>query len=487
MRPAAGRPVRAQRPGAPPGEPPIRLGTSGWRGVLGEEFTLPRLRAALRGAAAWFAERGGGRVIVAHDTRFLADRMAGQAALALAEAGLEPVLGRGATPTPVVARTVRRRRAAGALVLTASHNPPEYAGLKVMGPEGGCIGDADAKVLERAIAAADRGELPGRPPRASDLNRAYRGELLRRLDREAIGRARPAIAYDAMHGAGAGVLDDVLTRAGARVQVLHADPDPRFGGHSPDPRPERLRALRELVRGGRGLRLGLASDGDADRFAVVDADGRVLSETDALALLVDHLASSGRIRGGVALSVATGSLVERVAERHGLAVSRHPIGFKHLTRVLAGGAAEVAGEESGGFAWGRFGRDKDGLLAGALLTERLAQARRPLGEALARLHRELGRSDCGRLALPATPSARDALARLLERPPDRVGGVEVREAQTTGALRLAFDDGFLMLRGSGTEPVLRVYAEARGPRALARRLAAGRALLGLAGASRRSG
>ena len=464
---------------------PIRLGTSGWRGVFGEEFTLPRLRAALRGAAAWFAASGRGEVIVGHDTRFLAERMAEQAALALSEAGLRVLLGRGPTPTPVLARAVRRRRAKGALVLTASHNPPEYHGLKVLGPEGGCIDDAAARVLERAIARADAGPLAGARPRAADLCGVYRRELLRRIDTGAIGRARPRVFYDAMHGTGAGLLDGVLAQAGARVRCLHDDSDPRFGGHPPDPRPELLRSLSAALRTGRGLRLGLASDGDADRYAVVDVDGRVLSETDALALLVDHLAATGRVRRGVAISEATGSLVERVAARHGLAVTRHPIGFKHLTRALASGAADLAGEESGGFAWGAFGCDKDGLLAGALLTERLALERRPLGEALARLHREHGRSACGRVAGPATARGAHALERLMERPPRRVDGAAVREARHVGGLRLAFDDGFLMLRGSGTEPVLRVYAEASGPRALARRLAAGRRLLGLGGKSRK--
>ena len=467
-------------------DPPIRLGTSGWRGVYGEEFTLPRLRAALRGAASWFAAAGGGEVVVAHDTRFLAEDLAALAALALAAEGLAVVSARGPTATPVVARAVRRRSAAGALVLTASHNPPEYHGLKVLGPEGGCIGDRDARVLERAIARADSGPLSGTPPRATDLCRAYRSDLLRRLDTEAIARASPRVFYDAMHGAGAGLLDEVLKRAGARVEVLRREPDPRFGGHAPDPRPEFLRGLAAALRAARGLALGIASDGDADRFAAIDQDGRALSATEALALLVDHMATTGRVRGGIAISEATGSLVARVAERHGLAVSRHPIGFKHLTRALASGDADLAGEESGGFAWEAFGRDKDGLLAGALLTERLALERRPLGEALKRLYTEHGRSACGQRAVAATPGARDALEQLEAQPPGRVDGAEVREARIGGGLHLAFEDGFLMLRGSGTEPVLRIYGEASGPRALGRRLTAGRALLGLVGDPRES-
>lgn len=468
--------------GKGPTEPAVRFGTSGWRGVFGEEFTLPRLRAVLRATAAWFAAAGGGEVVVAHDTRFLGERLAELAAHALAERGLRPVLGRGPTPTPAAARAVRRRRAAGAVVLTASHNPPEYHGVKVLGASGGCISDAEARRLERRIAGASREPLAGGPLRRSDLRGAYLRDLRRRIDGAAIARLRPRIVYDAMHGAGAGLLDAALASEGARVTTLRAEPDPRFGGAAPDPRPERLRDLAAAVRRLRGPRLGLASDGDADRFAALDARGRVLTETEALALLVDHLASTGRIRRGVAISVATGSLVERVAAGHGLPVSRHPIGFKHLTRELAEGRADVAGEESGGFAWERFGRDKDGMLAGALLTERLALGRCPLAEQLAGLYREHGRTACGRAARPAAADAVERLGRLLVSPPGRVDGSRVRAVRDDDGLHLALDDGFLMLRVSGTEPVLRVYAEAPGPRALGRRLAAGGDLLGAAGA-----
>jgi len=465
---------------------PIRFGTSGWRGRLAEEFTLPRLRAALRGVAGWFAQAGGGEVVVVHDTRFLGERLAELAAGILVEQGLRPVLGRGPLPTPVAVRALLRRRAVGALVLTASHNPPEDHGLKVFGSWGGGIDDASARALERAIARASRAEPePCARLRRTELGAPYVRELLRLLDCEALARARPRIVYDAMHGAGAGVLDAALERAGARVEVLRGEPDPGFGGAAPDPTPERLAALRDAV-GRRGRRLGLASDGDADRFAAVDADGRVLSSTEAVALLVDHLARSGRARRGVAISLATGSLVARVAASHGLPVSRHPIGFKHLAAALRTGAADLAGEESGGFAWDRFSRDKDGILAGCLLAELVATSRRPLGARLRELVERHGASACGRTAVLAAPPVREAFERLRAAPPGRVDGALVRGLRDDDGLHLSLDDGFLMLRPSGTEPLLRVYAEAPGARRLSRRLAAGRALLGLSGVSRRS-
>jgi phosphomannomutase len=303
-------------------------------------------------------------------------------------------------------------------------------------------------------------------------------EWARRVDVEAIGRARPRVWFDAMHGSGAGVLDVALLEAGARVEVLRADPDPRFGGSPPDPRPEQLHALRRAVRSGRGLRLGLATDGDADRFAVVDADGRVLSESEAVALLVDHLARTGRIRAGVALSLATGGLAERVARAHGLRVERYPLGFSHLAAALESGGADVAADESGGFAWGRVGPGKDGLLAGGLLTEIVAETRAPLSKRIADLERRHGRSCCARTAVPATPSALARFDRLCTTPPARVAGEGARVEPMADGLRLLLDDGFLVLRASSTEPVLRVYAEAAGPARVRRRLAAGRSLLG---------
>jgi phosphomannomutase len=276
-----------------------------------------------------------------------------------------------------------------------------------------------------------------------------------------------------MPGAGAVPLRRALERLGARVTSLRGEPDPRFGGAAPDPVPDQLRALSRSVRRARGLRLGLATDGDADRFAVVDAGGRVLCETHASALLIDHLARSGRLRRGVALSIATGSLVEHVAVGFGLTVTRHPIGFRFLAQALASGAADAAADESGGFAWGRFGVEKDGILAGCLLAEIVATSRAPLTRRIAELERRHGRVHGGRRAWPAHPRALAQLARLREAPPSRVAGRSVREALTSDGLRLAFDDGFLLLRASGTEPVLRLYAEAASAPELARRLAAG--------------
>src|SRR5262245_5481047 len=362
---AAKRP--RSEPQASEGGPPrklaaIRFGTSGWRGVLGEDFTLPRLRRVLAAVGRWLQEQGApGEVIVAHDTRPLGDRMARLAAAALREHGQRPLLARGAVPTPVIARAIRSRRARAGLVFTASHNPPEYHGLKLLGASGGSLAPAPIRRIEAMLAEAGEPESAAAArARRLDLKAAYLEDLLELIERNPIARARLRVVYDAMHGAGASVLASALRRSGARVRLLRGRPDPRLGGQAPDPIPERLGGLVRALRGARGLALGIATDGDADRFTAVDAGGRVLSPTQAVALLVDHLARSGRIRRGLALSVATGSLVEKIAQGHGLAVTRHPIGFRLLSERLAAGAADAAADESGGFALGSFSADKDG-------------------------------------------------------------------------------------------------------------------------------
>jgi phosphomannomutase len=460
---------------------PPRFGTSGWRGILGDEIDDRRTAAVASGVAAWLASSGArGPCLVAHDRRFGGPRLAALASEVLSAHGIASCAARGAVATPVVARALARGDAETALVFTASHNPPSDHGLKLL-VRGGASAPPDAtRAIERAAAAAlAERAVPRSPARGLrlDLTSRYLHDLAGLIDRDALRRAQLRVACDALHGAGAGLLDVFLASAGVRVVTLRGEPDLRFGGAAPDPRPERLASLRRRVAGGGGIALGLATDGDADRYAAIDSGGRLLDDGHVLALLVDHLARTGRIRRGVAISWATSSLVERVARAHGLAVERFPIGFKHLAVALAEGRADAAGEESGGFALAAFHRDKDGVLAGALIAELAAVQGAPLAARARALERVHGPSVCGRIALRADARAREALARLVAAPPERACGARVREVDARDGLRLALDDGFVGMRASGTEGVLRVYAEAPDARALARRLAAGRAWL----------
>jgi phosphomannomutase len=454
---------------------PIRFGTSGWRGVLGDEFTFERARAVVRAIAEWGRGRGRG-FVVTHDTRFLAERFAEDAAAVLAAAGLRAWRGAGPLPTPAAAHEVRRRRAAGGIVFTASHNPPEYQGLKLLVADGASAPPGVTREIESlAQRVLARGNVPraAAVARAVELGAPYRRELGALLETRLVRGARLAVVYDALHGTGAGFLDRVLADAGLDVRARRLERDPGFGGAAPDPKPERLRGIALELRRLRGARLGLATDGDADRIAALDEHGRVLSSADALALLVEHAARSGRARRGVALTWAAGSLAGRVARAHGLAVERHPVGFTHLSRALAAGRADLAGDESGGFALAAFGPDKDGILAGALLTECAAANGGSLAAALGALRRKHGACAWGQLAVRLDAGSRATLAALRAGPPARVAGARVVRVRAVDGVRLELEDGFVMLRVSGTEPLARVYAEAPTRAELARRLRAG--------------
>lgn len=474
---------------SPPAPSPIRFGSGGWRGPLAGEITFARVDAAAAAVAALLREREApGPALLAHDRRFLGRELVARAAARLEAEGRRVLRARDAVPTPVAAWSARRRGAAVALVFTASHNPPEDHGLKLFGPDGACLDGAATRRLETL---AQQALSAGRPvvcasPRAArgvELAAPYLAALAQALDTAALRRARLEVVFDALHGAAAGFLDEVLQRAGARVLTLRGDVDPAFGGAAPDPTPARLSTLRAVTR--RASRsgapaLGLATDGDGDRLCAVDADGHVLGEHELLALLIDHGARTGRIRRGVALSVATGSFAARVAAWHGLAVVVRPMGFGRLAAALREGIADAAGDESGGFCLASFSRDKDGILAGALLAEHAAVSRRPLRARLAELRRAVGAAAWRRVSAPLDGAPAAALATLQRDPPSRVAGSVVCEATGEDGLRLGFADGFALLRASSTEPRVRLYVEAatetlveRRARALLRRLRRG--------------
>lgn len=469
-------PRRIER--SPSAEHPILFGTSGWRGRLGEEVTFPRLRVLVRSVADWILEQEqGNRVLIGWDNRFASGDMARTAAAILAEMGLEPHLSRTAVPTPAVTSALATRRCAAGLVLTASHNPARDHGLKVFTAWGGTISDEAARRIEILGAGRMHDDAPARaiaPLRREDLLDPYRALLSSVLDEDAIRSSGLSVVYDAMNGSGAGVLDTVLESAGATVERLRCFADPHFGGGMPDPSVERLTDLSDRIRDQTGLGIGLASDGDGDRFGAVDGSGRLLSETQVVALLIDQLAREGRIQKGVALSIGTGSLAVKVAESHGLHVERHPVGFKHLSASLHSGRTDLAGEESGGFAWAPFGFDKDGLLAGCLLVNLVARSLEPLEFHVRRLEEQFGVSACGRTAIARRPAIDRAIERLTAAPPERIGRVGVSEVDCERGLCFGLaDGGFLILRASGTEPLLRIYAEASCEKDLESRLKAG--------------
>ncbi|MDI6907407.1 MAG: phosphoglucomutase/phosphomannomutase family protein [Thermoanaerobacterales bacterium] len=451
----------------------ISFGTDGWRGIMAADFTFANVRLVAQAIADHVLERypggDGRRVVIGYDHRFLSEHFAEAAAEVFAGRGLQVLLGERAMPTPVTAFTVVHCGAAGAVMLTASHNPPEYNGIKWIPEYGGpalpeVTREIEAQIRRREAGGAAEPGKPAdgrrRPPRI-DPRAAY-GEHVRGLvDGEAIGRAGLSVVVDPLWGAGTGYLESILGEMGVRVRALHNYRDPLFGGSLPDPSEARLGALRERVLAS-GADLGLGLDGDADRLGIIDRDGSFISPNQLLALVYYHLLEARGERGPAARTVATTHMLDRLAEAHGTRVVETPVGFKYIGQSLMDRGCIVGGEESGGLSIRGHVPEKDGILAGLLAAEIAAVHRKGLGELMRDIHARLGPLYSGRRDVRTTPEKKkEVLERLTGLRPERLAGRTVRGRLDIDGLKLLLDDGaWVLVRASGTEPVFRIYAEA---------------------------
>jgi phosphomannomutase len=463
--------------------PEIRFGTDGWRGVIAETVTFDAVRLVARAVARRVRAEAPGaagppRLLVGYDTRFLSREFAQAAAEATAAEGIRVALASAFAPTPALSHAVVRLGAAGGLVITASHNPPRYSGVKCKAPFGGSAPASFTRGVEeeiRRISAEAREPSPEagksaiRNPQSAieafDLREPWLDRLECLADLAAIGRAGIRVVLDPMYGAGQGLLSTRLRRAGCAVREIHAEVNPAFGGLNPEPIPANLADLKAAVLAwqGPGPRVGFAFDGDADRLAPVDETGQILSPHQTLSLLLRHLARNRGQRGPVVKSVNIGQLVDAEAAALGLPVAVTPVGFKYIAEAMRQGDALLGGEESGGFAVRGHIPERDGALIALLLLEAMAATEKPLGMLVREMEAEYGphRYDRLDLTLP-TLAARDrVVAALTATPPERVGLVAVRGVETMDGVKLTrADRSWVMLRASGTEPLLRIYAEA---------------------------
>jgi alpha-D-glucose phosphate-specific phosphoglucomutase len=443
----------------------IKFGTDGWRGIIADDFTFAGVAAVAQAIASYLRENNGQRpVVVGYDCRFLAEDFAARAAEVLAGNGLPVRFADRPTPTPVVAFTVKELNAAGAVMITASHNPPPYCGLKFIPAYAGPATEDITAAIEARL-EADR--APRLLPRAEaerqglweecELREGYFAHLRGLVRLQAAKRLK--VIVDALYGATAGYLDDFLAATGLQVQLIHGERDPLFGGGSPDPVPANLGALAQAVRR-EGADLGLALDGDGDRFGVVDAQGSFWSVNKVLALLLYHLIQSRNWREGeVARTVATTHMLDALANRFGLTLCETPVGFKHVGQRLLKGAL-FGGEESGGVGIAGHIPEKDGVLAACLVAEMVA-TRGPLGTCQRQLAQQIRLLESRRWDLDLPPAQKENLTRALARyAPDEIAGLTVTGRAEDDGLKLLLEDGsWVLLRLSGTEPVARLYAE----------------------------
>ncbi len=465
----------------------IRFGTSGWRAIIAEEFTVANVRRVAAAIARWLPAAGPLRrgVFVGYDTRFMSERFAREVASVLAAHGVPVALSPTPVPTPAVAFAIVSGRRLGGINITASHNPPEYSGLKLSTANGAPALPEVTRAIEQALGeqAHPAGAAQGDPAgggtaavRPLDIRAAYFRQLKRLVRVPAIRRARLAIGCDPRHGASIGFLDGILGTMARRVLVINGQAHPEFGGTGPDCGEVQLRPLARLVRRGH-LRLGLATDGDGDRFGIVDKGGSFIPPNLFLAVLADYLLEHRRLPGGVGRSVATTHLLDAVCAFHGRTLYETPVGFKFLGEHLVSGRAFLVCEESAGLGLRGHVPEKDGILAGLLAAEMVAVRRRSIRDQVRDLFAKVGPLHSRRIDYHIDAATRERLARRLEDIPASFAGRRVVRCDTTDGRKLIFADGsWVLFRPSGTEPVLRCYGEARSAKDLETLLQAARDL-----------
>lgn len=446
----------------------IRFGTDGWRAVIGEDFTFDNVRAVAQATAQWMlraglASRG---AVVGYDTRLHSAEFAQAVSEVLAGNGIAVALASAAAPTPAISHAVRERGAGAGVVITSSHNPAQWNGFKVKQ----AVGNSAPPEVTAEIEAALPDILAGMQLAPTDTS-----PLIERFDPRPgyvdavrafvdIARIRAAglrVAVDSMHGAAGGLAGRVLGEGATTVHELRGEPDPEFPGmHAPEPIARNLDGLMGLVADG-GYDIGLATDGDGDRLGLVDERGAFLNQHQVFALLVRYLLEVRGERGPIVRSITSTRMIDRLGERYGCPVHETAVGFKFLGPKMIEEDALVAGEESGGYALRGHIPERDGILSGLLLLDYVVRTGKPPSQLLAELYDEVGRHEYDRVDIALRPEDRDAIAaRVAAAEPSTIAGLSVASKDTLDGYRFALDGGWwLLLRFSGTEPLLRIYAE----------------------------
>ncbi|MCK5130939.1 MAG: phosphoglucomutase/phosphomannomutase family protein [Candidatus Sabulitectum sp.] len=442
----------------------IKFGTSGWRGVISREFTWDRAMAVVDAIAMRLTETGHSSIAIGGDCRFLSPELADAAAEKMAGYGFKAYVSERSVPTPVLSHACRKMGLGGVINFTASHNPPLYNGIKFSPFHGGPADSRDTDRIEELIVSASVPEgVTGGFVLKTDFITPYLKDINEFINVDAFRETNSLrVVYDAFSGAGSGVLDRKLLELGGSVRVLNGRRDPLFAGRQhPEPNKQCLSDLSEnVIRSGASL--GVATDGDADRFGIVDENGDYITPHDFMALLVDYLAESGHT-GRIIRSITTGSLLDRVAEARGLEVKVTPVGFKYLGAEILKGGVLLAGEESGGLSLGTHIPEKDGVLAGLLAAEMVCHYGEGLGSLLAKLWTTHGKFYNTRLDLPLDPDMKSRIVeKLFNSDMKEVAGLPVQQVNRIDGVQLVLDENtWVLVRLSGTEPLARIYVQSQ--------------------------
>ena len=442
----------------------IKFGTDGWRAIISDEFTFDNVRKVSKAIALYLIESkvANKPVIIGYDARFLADKFAIEVAKVMESAGINCLLTERDTPTPIIAWEVRDKQAAGAVVLTASHNPAEYCGMKFIPHYAGPADETITKILQeysnKDIEIPKPAKL-GTSERFEPRERYFK-YLEKYVDKDLVRSSKIKVVYDPMFGVGRGYMDKILQEYGCVLEVIHGYRDVLFGGQNPEPDDEFLEELKHKVVELKA-NVGLANDGDADRFGVVDEKGKFYSANQLLPMVFNYLVVEKGYKGSVVRSVATTHFVDRIAKAHNIKLHETPVGFKHIAQIMMKESVIVGGEESGGLSVLGHVPEKDGLLANLLIVEMLAKTKKPLSVLWSDLLAKYGPVFTQKQNLKLTEEKKVSLMQTLKtNPPKDLAGIKVDNVNMMDGVKLIFADGsWILVRPSGTEPLVRVYAE----------------------------
>jgi phosphomannomutase len=465
---------------------PLKFGTDGWRAVIAEDFTFANVdRVTQASADYWNANPPPNtqkKIVVGYDRRFLSDQFARRSAEVLAANGFEVVLTSESTPTPAVSYAVKAQNAAGGVMITASHNPPSFNGFKLKAHFGGSAEPVMCQAIEALLDKSPVRATPlngaigtSRPTRdltkhsqatITDIRPAHYAAIKKLVDFKLIARSKLKFAHDPLFGVGAGCFEQMLAGTSCEVTTLNAEHDPNFGGINPEP------VAKNYVRTAAYLKkhphdLCLVTDGDADRVGGMDGRGNYLSTHNLICLLLHHYVANRKAKGRMIKALTTTSMVDKMCEKHGIELVETGVGFKYIAAEMIKGNVLLGAEESGGIGFPGHVPERDGILAGLMLLELLATEKLSVNKLLARLEKEYGPHRYARIDTHFPLEKRAALMEFCKNnPPAKLLKSPVADVKSYDGVKFVTKDGsWLMLRGSGTEPILRIYAESSTDRA----------------------
>ena len=461
----------------------IKFGTDGWRGVIADDFTFENIAKVALATANYYKrhKKIKNGIVIGYDSRFLSREFAEKVAEVLGNRGIKVILSDKISSTPMVSMLTKKLNAAGGVVITASHNPAKYNGFKIKGDFGGPAFPETIEKVEKELARVIKKHVESKKSftelvekgviRKIDFTSVYIEDIKSKINIDLIKSAGIKIAYDAMHGAGQGVMDQILP---LKVSI-RGDFNPSFDGSHPEPLPQNTPGLMEAIVKN-GCDIGIATDGDADRIGAFDEKGNFVDSHRIFALLLKYFIEEKKMTGEVAKSFSVSQIIDKMCKKYGLVLHETPVGFKYLCRLMVEGDILIAAEESGGIAVKGHLPERDGTYIGLLLAEIMATRKKKLSELVQELMDEFGWFYFNRNDALLTEKEKNRIMAFYKKGPKQIAGFPVQRIETKDGCKLFVENGWVLVRASGTEPLIRFYAEAETPEKVETLLKAARAV-----------